>query len=88
MSEYFSIELKVSDRTNPMVQAFISQFTGAMAAEPSVIAKWPEIEVVACGWGDKCGSMTACDAYEAELRVLGVDPDEALQEFLETEGLL
>jgi hypothetical protein len=88
MSEYFSIELKVSDRTNPLVQAFIGQFTGAMASDASVITGLPEIEVIACGWGDKCGSMTACDAYEAELRVLGVDPDEALQEFLETEGLL
>lgn len=88
MSKYFSIELKVSDRTNPLVQVYLGQFTNALASDLSVITGLPEIEVIACGWGDKCGSMTACDAYEAELRDQGFDPDEVVEEFLEREGLL
>lgn len=88
MSEYFSIELKVADRTNPLVQVFLSQFTGALASDVSVIAGIPEIEVIACGWGEQCGSMTACDAYERQLVIEGYEPEEVLLSFLDDEGLL
>lgn len=88
MSEYFSIELKVADRTNPLVKAFLGQFSNAMSSVAGVITGLPEIEVIACGWGEQCGSMTACDAYEQQLRFNGLDPDEVVREYLEEEGLL
>lgn len=81
-NEYFSIELKVADREK--CAAFLDQFTKAMAEDTQVGDG--AFEVIACGWDDKCGAMTACDAYEQELLSLGIDADEVVEAFLENEG--
>ena len=80
-NEYFSIELKVVDRDK--CAAFLEQFTKAMAEETKVGDG--AFEVIACGWDDKCGSMTACDAYEQELELNGFNPKRVIEDFLESE---
>lgn len=80
-NEYFSIELKVADREK--CSTFLQQFTKAMAEE-SLVGDGA-FEVIACGWDDKCGSMTACDAYEQELVLNGFNPKRVIEDFLDSE---
>lgn len=80
-NEYFSIELKVADREKCSI--FLQQFTKAMAEE-SLVGDGA-FEVIACGWDDKCGSMTACDAYEQELEAQGISASRIIDEFLDAE---
>lgn len=80
-NEFFSLELKVADREK--CAAFLDQFTKAMAEDTTVGDG--AFEVIACGWDDKCGSMTACDAYEQELEAQGISAKDVIDEFLEAE---
>lgn len=80
--EYFSIELKVTNRDDPLVQIFLQQFSAAMVRESSAIQGIPEVQVIACGWDPVCGAMTKCDAFEAYIETNNDDPAEVLAEFL------
>lgn len=81
--EYFSIELKITDRENPLVQVFLGEFTEAMAKATSTITGLPEVEVVACGWDPRCGSVTRADILEAALLEMGEDVKDIINEGLE-----
>lgn len=81
--EFFSIELKVTDRNDPLVKEFLSQITGGMAGEDGFMSG---IEVIACGWDPVAGAMTKCDAYEQHIAdQLDESPDEIVQGFLDAE---
>lgn len=67
IEEYFSIELKVTNRDDPLVQAFLQQFSGAMVRSNSQLVGLPEVQVIACGWDPVAGAMTKCDAYEQHI---------------------
>lgn len=89
--EWFSIELKVTDRENPLVQAFLQQFSGAMVRDDSRLVGLPEIEVIACGWDPVAGAMTKCDAYEqfieGERELIDQRPESIVQDYLDDVGI-
>lgn len=80
--EYFSIELKVTDKNDPLVKEFLSTITGGMASEDGFMAG---AEIIACGWRDTAGDSTRVDAYEAYIEANHDDPEQVLEEFLEEE---
>lgn len=84
--EFFSIELKVTNRHDPFVKEFLRQFTGGMAGEDGFMHG---IEVIACGWDPMAGAMTKCDAYEqfieGDRNLIDQSPENIVQTFLEDE---
>src|SRR5215207_4243228 len=86
--EWFSIELRVTDRNDPLVKEFLGKITEGMCGEDGFMHG---IEVIACGWDPVAGAMTKCDAYEqfieGERDLIDQSLESIVEEYLNDVGI-